>query len=315
MDFTELMQSLHIVRPGELPGAAVVPANIQAFIDKDLPLPAVQDPNGCWFHLYPHGRFVTMQGHRHSWCEIIYTLEGSMTHTVDGVSHTLMPGEVGIIGPGVYHKEKPSGLHDIAVDIGINLEMIPPGFQNLLSQLSVLNKVIHSAPSLPYIQVRFGTDSDTHEYGLLFTQDYYLRDDRGLTAELLLHLFLTSINRAAEENGILSEQRSALKIPQVLRYIQNHYADVTLDELSKKFGYVPEHLSRVIKEHCGIGFSKYRNRERLTASAGLLIGTDMSVTSIAAEVGIQSLSNFYRLFQDGFGVTPVEYRAQHKHIE
>jgi len=49
---------------------------------------------------FPVGAGAARRGHRHRAVEIFYVLEGRLDHIVNGESHELGPGEVGIVRPG-----------------------------------------------------------------------------------------------------------------------------------------------------------------------------------------------------------------------
>jgi quercetin dioxygenase-like cupin family protein len=49
---------------------------------------------------FPVGAGQTGGGHRHSRVEIFYVLEGELDHVVNGQSHVLSPGMVGVVRPG-----------------------------------------------------------------------------------------------------------------------------------------------------------------------------------------------------------------------
>lgn len=49
---------------------------------------------------FPVGSGATRTGHRHGAVEIFYVLEGQLDHIVNGESHLLEPGGVGIVRPG-----------------------------------------------------------------------------------------------------------------------------------------------------------------------------------------------------------------------
>ncbi len=55
---------------------------------------------------FPPGPPPTGEGHLHQAVEIVYILSGELDHIVNGVSHVLTPGMVGIVRPGdrVLHK-------------------------------------------------------------------------------------------------------------------------------------------------------------------------------------------------------------------
>jgi len=54
------------------------------------------------------------------------------------------------------------------------------------------------------------------------------------------------------------------------------------------------------------------NRVRSEHSADQLIRTQVPIAEIAADVGLENLSHFYRVFRDTFGTTPHKYRKLHQ---
>lgn len=49
---------------------------------------------------FPVGAGAARRGHRHQRVEILYVLDGTLDHIVNGESHLLSPGMVGIVRPG-----------------------------------------------------------------------------------------------------------------------------------------------------------------------------------------------------------------------
>ncbi len=57
------------------------------------------------------------QGHQHGSIEIFYVLEGELDHVVNGESHPLSPGMVGIVKPGdsVMHRTGPEPVRALVI--------------------------------------------------------------------------------------------------------------------------------------------------------------------------------------------------------
>ena len=102
-------------------------------------------------------------------------------------------------------------------------------------------------------------------------------------------------------------------IENILRYIRDNYATVSMPELSSVFGYSERHLRRFIFAHTGDNFKTIVLAERIFHAEGLLKSTDLPVARIAQTVGFESTSYFYRIFRDQTGLTPLEFR-RHKGI-
>lgn len=94
---------------------------------------------------------------------------------------------------------------------------------------------------------------------------------------------------------------------EVLNYIDSHASEaLTLQSISKRFGYSPYHFSRMFNTFAGIGLKKYINIVRLEAAAAeLKNGAD--VTSAALDAGFTAMRTFYREFAEYYGETPQRY--------
>lgn len=101
------------------------------------------------------------------------------------------------------------------------------------------------------------------------------------------------------------------KLSDILNYISNNCATVTLSNTAKEFHFNPNYLSRIIKCSTNQTFTQVLQTTRLKKAAILLAGTDMAVSDITNYVGYHNYTHFYRLFREMFGVSPAEYRVSH----
>lgn len=82
--------------------------------------------------------------------------------------------------------------------------------------------------------------------------------------------------------------------------------------LEKQLHYNGEYLNRIVKKYTGKTISEYGQDFCLAEAGRLLTKTDMSVSAIITELGYSNRSYFYRIFQNAFNETPLEYRKKHK---
>ena len=94
----------------------------------------------------------------------------------------------------------------------------------------------------------------------------------------------------------------------IFTFIQNHYSCITLQELSREFGYSERHLNRIIQKYTGKHFFEIVTSLRMKEDAFLLRNTPMSTAEIAAKVGYENLSGFHRAFAKYYGCTPEQYK-------
>ncbi|MDD3806351.1 MAG: AraC family transcriptional regulator [bacterium] len=122
--------------------------------------------------------------------------------------------------------------------------------------------------------------------------------------------FLLLIRRAM----LHMEQRPASSInPLVCRlieYIESNYNQpLTLYSMAKDAGCTPGHLSRLFKQHTGLGFKQYITQRRIAEAKRLLReDIDLSVDAISQRVGFRDFVVFNRNFKIFTGMTPSAYR-------
>ena len=71
-------------------------------------------------------------------------------------------------------------------------------------------------------------------------------------------------------------------------------------------------LSRNFKSAVGLNFSDYCNLLRIRFAEDMLISTDLPISDIAAEIGIDTPSCFSRLFKNANGISPQEFRSRNR---
>ena len=72
----------------------------------------------------------------------------------------------------------------------------------------------------------------------------------------------------------------------------------------------PVYCGALFSQETGQTILQYTNRLRITKAKELLHFTNDSVSEIAAEVGIEDLYYFSRLFKKLVGMSPSEYRKR-----
>ena len=100
----------------------------------------------------------------------------------------------------------------------------------------------------------------------------------------------------------------ARNLSQILGYIQRHLTTASLRGAADELGWNASHLSRYIKQHTGRSFTDIVQVLRLDEATALLTHTDCTVEDAMVRVGYSGKANFYAIFRQRFGVTPVQYR-------
>jgi len=113
------------------------------------------------------------------------------------------------------------------------------------------------------------------------------------------------------QSAAVQEQNSAIPdiVRQIRGYLLAHYAEnIRLDTLSQQFSVSKYHLQRIFKKYVGQSPQEFLSGIRLTQAKQLLRTTDLPVSEIAYEVGIENASYFINKFRTEEEITPNQYR-------
>lgn len=135
-------------------------------------------------------------------------------------------------------------------------------------------------------------------------------DHAGVTPDLfraLLHLVRHAlVNDCAPE--IPKARMTFLKIRNYL--LENFTAELSREEVARKFHLNSSYLSRLFHEQEGCSFSAFLIRLRLERAAMLLRETDLLVDEIADSCGYRSTTFFSAAFKHVYGIPPGRYRCE-----
>ncbi|MCD8190469.1 MAG: AraC family transcriptional regulator [Clostridiales bacterium] len=265
-----------------------------------------------------HTRFVYFPPHTHDYVEFFCVLSGSITHRVEGRELVVSSGELLLMNQHTEHEILPCGADDLA----INLIIMPSFFEevrqmvgrdNFLAEF-MLNILQQEDSAAQYLYFAVADDLciqnlvENIVYTILCKQH---NEERVLSVSVAL-LFLHLLN-AAEQVQIpikaTQEQGNALVLA-AEQYIREEYRGGTLNELARRIGYSAPALSRLIKKYTGTTFKELQTKQRMEQVMHLLRDTDQPINEIAASVGYENQSFFYKRFQREFGMSPKEARQK-----
>lgn len=135
-------------------------------------------------------------------------------------------------------------------------------------------------------------------------------EDRQLRMELQN---LSKVASAAQPAGAEEELPTEEDIQLVVNYIRAHYAEpLNLAALAEEFHFNAVYLSRLIKKKSGHTFTELLTSTRMYHAARLLRETVLKNGEICARIGMSDERYFSQVFQRTYGLSPQEYRKQHR---
>ncbi len=118
-------------------------------------------------------------------------------------------------------------------------------------------------------------------------------------------------NRRRGVFSISDENRE--KLDKSIGYIKENFRDdISREGLAEFSGMHYDYFGKLFKQYTGMKIGDYINELRIEEAADKLITTDMKVIDIAYETGFESLSTFYRAFQNVKKETPTDWQEKHR---
>ncbi|MCI8660353.1 MAG: AraC family transcriptional regulator [Lachnospiraceae bacterium] len=268
----------------------------------------------------PHD-FTYVPLHWHEEMELVYIKKGAGIVDVDFKEFLVSEGDIIFVCPGQ--------LHSIRQQSSLSME-----YENIIFPLSLLNgrqpdslwetylapinlrqlslppRLSPDMTSYPFIsacidQIDQIRRTFPHGYELLIKGKLYE------LYFLLYHHGLVTPHKSAPTPRLHSQEKTLEKTRQILKFLEQHYNEpLSIEKLAKAAGFSQSHFMKFFKNTFGRSFTAYLNDYRLTMASRMLLASEDSILTIAAESGFENLSYFNRRFRGKFGMTPREYRKK-----
>ena len=270
---------------------------------------------GKLIQVRPHTRFVHFPEHTHNYIEVIYMCQGTTTHILNGNRVVLEEGDLLFLNQNAVQEILPAGEDDIAVNFIILPEFFDTAFSMMGEEDNLLKEFLVGALcgrdgeiSYLYFHVADILPIQNLVENMVWTIFYDTPNKRScnqITMGLLLLQLLNYMDKMESGGRKFDTEITAA----VLKYIDEHYRDASLQDLAGELKFDLYWLSREIKRRTGKTYKELLQEKRMQQAAYLLTNSRMSVSEIIGLVGYDNTSYFYRKFRERYGVSPKEYRA------
>ncbi len=112
-----------------------------------------------------------------------------------------------------------------------------------------------------------------------------------------------------------SKGLSQIRLQQAMKYIHDHLAqNPSITEMAQMLHMSPYYFSRLFKQSTGLTPHQYLLKCRIEQAKQLLKTTNLSIATIATQVGFVDQSHLARHFKRQVGFLPSQFRADGKNI-
>lgn len=129
-----------------------------------------------------------------------------------------------------------------------------------------------------------------------------------------LYLFLDYLIQSAHSAQLVSSSKmSDYYIKEAINYIeQNFQNNISIEDVAAVCGINRSYLGKIFKKSTGQSPQEFLMNYRMVKAAELLKLTSLSIADIGSAIGYENQLHFSRAFKNIYGVSPREWRNQHK---
>lgn len=228
-------------------------------------------------------------------CGFVIPIKGQAVYKVGGTRYKLSPGQILHAGPSMPLSKKVVGDEN---------------WQYILLHY----KVIGDAESKKYLESKAYVISlsDNQIYGVENMVRGLLRLHKNaetynhLKKKMLLYKLVEYLLQVKHSQGLSSDGE---KIDYITEFMKDHLDQpLTMSSLAGELGLSDKSFAYMFTKIIGMSPKKYLMQLRVKEAEHLLLGTDLPVSTIAEQVGIEDALYFSRMFKKSRGLSPSAFR-------
>jgi AraC-like DNA-binding protein len=242
--------------------------------------------------------------HWHDYYELVYVLEGTAEHVVNGVANELAAGSMFLLTPADFHEivphaDRPLTCYNVVID--------PSALDG--QQLQELLPVADDGSARRVSDYR---EAEV-DFRRLWVESQQQRPGSAALMAALLRCILIEFGRRCEEAPGAQPARSLgtdSGIQRAILYVDHHFREpLTLAEVAAQAHLSPNYFSERFRAVTGTSFQAYLQQRRLRFARSLLAATGIGVTEACHAAGFNSVSHFGRAYRRRYGQAPSASRA------
>lgn len=278
-----------------------------------MPLPLKPEENIYIDRQLKDGRYSmpTMQA-APDYYTLGYTVSGDRRWISTERIRTIHAGDAGIFKPRVYHRN--CSMSDVPYDRYV-LKVRTVTFQPIIDIIG--EEKLNAICSNP---LHFSKEHQKTVHSMFeeMLQEYTKNSPysqlllQGMVYKLFFYMYENHIPAEYDEHTLYLK-RFDERIHNALIFVENNLTyGASIEETAAHVSLSPSHFSRLFKNITGSSFSDYLTDVRLQHAQILLGSEELSVSEIAARVGISNGNYLCTLFKKRYGTTPTAYRTEIK---
>lgn len=249
---------------------------------------------------------LAFEQHWHDRLELHLIKSGRLELCCNEQNISVNAGELSIVSPAMLHSGK-SGSE--GYECYVIMFEVADLYNGTVSAEQYIDPIING-------KIRFKYKTDNKEIVTLANQivemqlnhkNYHPLETVGCLYQLLGLLCQHCID---DKN---SSPQKIERFDSVIGYINANFTkNISVAEISKRFGYDESYFCRKFKRSTGITVTKYIRTQRLERARQLLEKTEESIRHISISCGFIDPAYFTNCFKNMYGISPMAYRTKYK---
>ena len=275
------------------------------------------------YHIYKiQSTILAHLDHYHNYYQLCYVVRGEILHRQNFDAITLSAGDVFIVPPGLTHSLHLNNAYSEIYSLAFEESLFEPGFRqsNAYKFLgSLLSKATPPAYNSNRLCVPINRNQRRQIEQLMECLNQQQQNDcpPELSAApsiiaAIVYLLAQSYYQQPRNTSALDELASYNStLNQCIAHIDQHFREpISLSTISKQFGLSRASFCTIFPQFTGMPLHQYIAHKRIKEAQVLIRShPDRPITQIAAEVGYNDDTTFYRNFLRITGITPSKYRS------
>lgn len=266
--------------------------------------------------IHQYNRPVHVPLHWHDSVEISYVLSGKIDDIyIDGAHYSSNAGDIVVINSKALHSFTTRNNGDReAVTILIPYDFIKPCVQGSepieFDCISIVEsdqrRLAHFAELRKLLNAVVVSHLKQH-------RDEFAHVHLTALSYQIIYVLLKYFRIRKEEKQAVQTSKHRERLLSIKNYVERHYdQNLSVEQIAHTFQLSPQYMSRFFIKHTGMTLFQYINELRLEKAYRDLMNTDLSILNVAMNHGFPNEKSFIRVFKNGYGVTPYQYRKARK---
>lgn len=195
--------------------------------------------------------------------------------------------------------------------------------QHVSAQLAQQMTMQRTSPTeciLQFRQIALRIQDWLQQLGLESVFSAFINQPQWLTAPTLqqiLQEWFAMLDHVSAHLNVQIKIHSQQHIQKAIYYIEQHYAEahLSLQDICNHVLMSTSSFSQAFKQYTEVTYVEYLTRVRIDKAKELLRLTEYKFYQIAEKVGYTDPNYFSSSFKKHTGITPKQYREQHRHVK